>query len=430
MKAKTGLAAVVLTAVLIGCLSGPLPSSSPTATAPAATGSPSAQGSSTPSATATVTPIVPTATAVPLPTATSPATSTAPPATAAEPTPSLAPPTPGANGWVGSDQVAEGQYLDVALVLDASGVAHVAAQGKSGIWHLTNASGDWTRERLTTTARHEVHDSVAIALDDSDGSLWVAYAQRRDDLAPNFSSAVAYVTNKSGPWSQPIDIPGSSELQALAVTGGAIHLASNDQQAEDAEDLSDIFRPLYITNGGGNWAAVPVAERGYNLALRLAPDGRVDLIMESWQPGTDVSTIYQATRAAGAGSFDLQPIIEGLPLYESQEVGALDPTGVPHLFLSQGFPVTATYVRGLGGSQTEPEGVPIMPGSIAFDAQVALHGVDGDRYVTNVGGSFAAQNLACGCEPNDAGIAVDAGGRPHVVLSSRDGIWYTFGPAQ
>jgi len=333
--------------------------------------------------------------------------------------------TPDSSGWVPPALIAEGRYLDVSLVMDGSGAAHVAAQGSSGIWYLTNAGGSWTRERLTTTAPHEVHDSVAI--DGSDGSLWVAYAQRRDDTAPNFSSAVAYVTNQSGAWSQPIDIPGSSELLALAVTGGAIHLASNDQEAADPEDLSDIFRPLYVTNGGGDWAAVPVAERGYNLALRLAPDGGVELIVESWQPGSVDATVYLATGAGGG--FELTPLIESLPR-DTQVAGALDAAGVPHLFLGQGFPVTATYIRGLGDSQTEPESVPFMPDSIVFDSQGALHGVEGDRYLTNVGGSFAAQNLACGCEPNDAGIAVDAGSRPHVVVSSRDGIWYAVGPAQ
>lgn len=337
--------------------------------------------------------------------------------------------TPDPSGWVPPALIAEGRYLEVSLVMDGNGAAHVAAQGSSGIWHLTNAGGSWTRERLTTTAPHEVHDSVAIALDGSDGSLWVAYAQRRDDTAPNFSSAVAYVTNRGGSWSEPIDIPGSYENPLLAVTGGVIHLASEDLEAEDAEDLDDIFRPLYITNSPGDWAAVPVADRGRTSAFGASANGRLELILESWPPASELKTIYHATRDDAAGGFELTPLIEGLPR-DSQVAGALDADGVPHLFIGEGFPPSVTYVRGLGGSQTDPEPAPFIPGSVAFDPQGALHAVEGDRYLSNVGGSFAAQSLACGCEPNDAGIAVDAGGRPHVVVSSRDGIWYAVGPAR
>ena len=62
-------------------------------------------------------------------------------------------PTP-ATSWTGPNLIAQGVFRETDIAIDASGFVHIAAAGAGadnrGIWYITDASGNWTKERIST----------------------------------------------------------------------------------------------------------------------------------------------------------------------------------------------------------------------------------------------------------------------------------------
>ena len=140
----------------------------------------------------------------------------------------LCTPVQATSGWSSPAMVWNGDLSQPSMVMDSHGRAYIAARGDTGIWYLTNKTGTWTRTRLTrdgANAYGKVTDSSPhIALDRSDGSLTIVYTRTVPrDYTPEWT--MHYVTNRSGHWSSPRDIPGDW-AQSVLVRNGTIAIAT------------------------------------------------------------------------------------------------------------------------------------------------------------------------------------------------------------
>lgn len=123
--------------------------------------------------------------------------------------------------WVDTVLTADSQQCRAAMVLDASGRAHVVYMERFDLMHATNASGAWVTmpvDRLDWIG----FPDVSIAIDFS-GALHVSYQDHNADLK--------YATNRSGSWvTSYIDTSGSVGAgNAVRVDGnGAVHITYFD----------------------------------------------------------------------------------------------------------------------------------------------------------------------------------------------------------
>jgi hypothetical protein len=143
----------------------------------------------------------------------------------------VAVPTAAATGWSTPVEVYDGNYSEPSLAVDAHGFAHVVARGDTGIWYLTNKSGSWTRERLTTdhtqSGIHFRAIAPLITIDRSVGKLVVVYETVADVDCEGCYPGVEYITRTGTDWSAPrsIQVNPSSPL-SIAARGGDIAIAA------------------------------------------------------------------------------------------------------------------------------------------------------------------------------------------------------------
>ena len=122
------------------------------------------------------------------------------------------------------------------MAVDAHGFAHVVARGDTGIWYLTNKSGSWTRERLTTDYVQDGYHfraiSPLITIDRSVGKLVAVYQLVSDVDCDPGCFQFEYITRTGTNWSSP---RGIGEIMprgplSIAARGGDIAIAAWDDQ--------------------------------------------------------------------------------------------------------------------------------------------------------------------------------------------------------
>jgi hypothetical protein len=443
----------LLTLLLVACASTAEASPSP-APSPADTTAPSPSPTASPPPGPTTSPD-PTLSPSPTPTPTdTPVGST--PTPASRPTPSFAPAPSPSEGWTGPSRVSERPYLDPSIVVDAVGIPHVAVvlQQRTcaspvclgSIYHLTNESGAWTRERITRPPQAADEEDVgfvdgepSIAID-GNGSLWVAFTRMFDfeNFGP-YPEGVYVVNNSSGSWSNPIRLAGdAANLPSLQVRDGRIYVAYVQGRPTDAWGPNMRFAIMYGTDKGGSFATTRVARHGARPQLRLDGDGRPHLLYQGGRSIDEHDGLYYATGASAGGSFTVE-LVGDTSGEEHRWALALDSDGRPHAAWSI-WPAGTHYARRSGSGWLLTENV--LPTewrvAMAMGASGTVHvaggGEAGVHYATNRSGDFVSERLTRQ-EAMSLGLAVDASGRPHLVFIARDddflprGLWYGVGPA-
>ena len=413
----------------------------PTSTPPEATDSPSpapTDGEPSPS------PAGPTASPAPTPTA------------AAQPTPSFAPTTvPGS--WAGPERISERAYDELSLVVDGQGMAHAAARLGDGIFYLTNAGGSWTRERISRPPQAQDEEDVgyvdrepSIAID-ADGSLWVAFTRMFDfeNFGP-YPEGIYLVTNRSGSWSSAVQLVGdTANSPSLKVRGGHIFFAYVDGRSSDAYDPSARYPVRYGTDLGGSLAFTRVARHGDLPQLELDTDGRPHILFASGASLGNPDGLSYALGAAPSGSFTVEHL-PGTTGNERRAALAVDQSADAHavwnLWPEDAAGPSVSYARRADGSWSSPEELmrdagiqsaiaadPARPGVL----HVGVGGEAGVWYLTDRRGSFQSERLSRQ-EVLSLDLAVDGGGRPHVLFMTGidEGdvvtghqLWYGTGPA-
>ncbi|HUG48772.1 MAG TPA: hypothetical protein VMP67_10220 [Candidatus Limnocylindria bacterium] len=421
----TSLARVSLAGLLLLTACGPSAQVSPS---PTAQPSPT-QASESPTAGAP--------TAGPSPTDTEQPASPTPANPTALASPSAAP-TAAPDAWQGPALISERGYHEPSLVIDASGVAHVAARLNDGIFYLTNASGSWTRERVSRPPRDSADEQPSIAID-ADGTLAVAFTRMYDSELGRFPQEVLVADNRGGTWSSPRQIAAEgANSPSIKLRDGTLHICWVQGGPTDVIDDDAEYPVLYATESGGALDIDEVASNGALPRLELAADGSARILIGSpfWSP---IGVIFAV--GDGAGSFAL----ERLPATTGDERNvklALDDSGAAHAIWSS-WPEnvsqpTIEYATHNGGSWSSPEPVlenaleTALAGDSAGGVRAALGGPDGVWYVIRRGGTLASERLSSE-EPLALDLVVDDSGRAHLVFISRTGagtaFWYGVGPA-
>jgi hypothetical protein len=389
------------------------------------------------------------------------------------PSPPLTPaPTPAATplpeGWIGPDRIFSRGYGNLSLVLGDDGVAHAAAALGGGIFYLTNASGSWTRERLTTglrTRQQIVEDGQPSIAIDSDGSVSIAFVRQsghRQDAFGPYPEAIYLVSNRAGSWSQPAALvsEGDEHSPSLQVRQGQIHLAYQVGYAVDVLSLRSRFPIRYTTNAGGAWTDERVAAHGTAPILRLAPDGTARVLFgDEYGILRATTELRYATATTPTGSFTVEPV-SGSSDEDAFYRLELDDAGRPNVLWVAGEsddgPVI--HVQRRDGSWSHSEitlagaDLPARPGLIAMatDGQGAIHllmntaeyvpvGDDweyrtyGVFYATNRTGELRFDRLPPESASGGA-LTIDQHGRPHLLFGIAewdDGekeLWYGVAP--
>jgi hypothetical protein len=486
--AQPAVVVAVIASIVVGCgsavplatgsaepsLAGVTPGGEPTL-APATPPASATPASATPVPSTTPPPATPSpATPEASPTEPLPATP-APPASA----PALSPP-PLAEGWIGPAEISGRGYDDVSLVVDDDGTVHAVGVLNDDVFHLSNASGEWTRERLTSASRTgasiTAYGNPSIALD-VDGTLGIAYAGGTGDprgMGP-LPDTIYYTTNRGGSWSAPVVVNDAVLFTrpSLQLRDGRFHIAYQAGSPFDVLDPSERYPIRYATGAGGEPSDVQVAEHGTRPILRLAPDGAPHIVFgDAYSVLSDQTELRYATAAAGRDSFTVESIAG------SRDVSVVNPKNDDEVFYgmdvtADGRPIVtwgddgssdpSVHVhRREGGSWSNTVidlaaldlgGLP-RPLATAVDSAGDMHMIvitaawvfddpDGDGvwqnqavyYVTNRGGTLRADRLPTELAWTGS-ITLDGRDRPHLLFGvprgyeGEPGLWYGIAPAE
>ncbi len=456
MRTTYRLSAYLIVLLLAACASPadttPPPEPSPSGTvspipSPLTSGSPSPTPTATPSTIPSPTPI-----SSPPPSATSvPAGIT--PSPVPRPSPSFAAtPTP-TNAWTGPTRVSERPYLDPSIVVDSAGTPHVAVVLEQrrcaspvclgSIYHLTNASRTWTRERITRPPQAADEEDIgymdgepSMAID-RDGSLWIAFTRMFDfeNFGPQ-PEGVYLVSNRGGSWSDPTKLAGDgANRPSLQVRDGRVYVAYVRGRPTDAWGPNMRFPIIYGSDEGGAFTTTRVARHGERPQLRLDGNGRAHLLFQGGRTIDEHDALYYASGPSAGGSFSVEPV-QGTTGLEHRWALALDGDGRPHVAWSI-WPDGIHYARRSGSGWQLTENV--LPNElVAVATGAAVHivggGEPGVHHATNRIGEFESERLTRQ-RALSLDLAVDGDGRPHLVFIGRDenfesrGLWYGVGPA-
>ena len=205
-----------------------------------------------------------------------------------------------------------------SMAADALGYVHIAlASGATnGIVYLSNETGSWRHEQVTTHA--DLDPSIAV---DTNGYVYIAFA--RTDGA----KGIYLLSNASGSWVESLRHAGADRYPSIAVRGVHLYLAFKTAAAS----------LMYQSNSSGSWLSHTV-EAGCCAgapSLRLTTTGLPRIAYSRLQSGV-ARALRFASRDAG-GAWTLQRI---------DASASSDPT----LVLGQSDDPYVIYVRHLGGT--------------------------------------------------------------------------------
>lgn len=337
--------------------------------------------------------------------------------------------------------------------MDADGRVHIAAaeRGSDGIYYLTNVSGDWTEERLTTAPRRGTDIGPSIDIDDN-GSLWIGFTRwtryswcwfdcRGDELYVN--DGIYYIRAGPAGWSEPMLLSADATLGWFKVKAGQIHVT----YARPSEDGSAAY---YATHAEGRWTSTEITANGTVEALRVDGDGRAQLIYVEYDANYTSASYFRGT-ATVAGV----PEAEALPYLEYAERLGFDHAGQPYAAagsslyrLSDGRWSPAREIFAPITVEIDEDAWEATPyvHDVDFDAQGALHAISQDNgdgigvvYATDRGGQLRNDVLIptgmwADAPPPPASLVIDHMGRPQllfVLISGEEddveGLWHVVG---
>jgi hypothetical protein len=329
------------------------------------------------------------------------------------------------------------------IAMDGAGAAHVVATNEEGVIYLSNRSGSWTRQRITSPPPGGYDGNLSLGVD-RDGSLTLALTRFGDwfcfgiGCVAQEPAGIYLMSGDGRAWSEPSAIAeGPNWESSLAVDGGPAHIAFARQDNKGGSSIH------YGTNAGGSWSVEQVAVAAYEPHLELAPDGTARLAFVE-----ETGSAVYLTAASGTGTFSVETLPGGSSTF------ALDAAGRPHVITG------SSHFTHDGSSWTEPmavfEPARLEYGDGEFDEVVVHAGAIDVRngtvhvissndyssgagvwYANNATGPFmpvqlwAADGFVEDGPSGSSGIAVDASGRAHAVFTKPDGgIWYAGPPSQ
>ena len=199
-------------------------------------------------------------------------------------------PVAAVTGWTSPLKILDGHYSNVSMAVDTHGTTHVAAQGKAGIWYVTNKRGSWSRTLVTAASHPGADADPSLALDGSN-HVYIAFGRTGDPCPPpdicGSCSRVedSIVTDRSGSFGPPVVIAGCRcHRPSLRVRAGRLNVAYAADGTAPHGPLSEY--PVYFaTNRSGSWTWSVAAHAGEDPSLRISGDGRARIAYVDWETG-------------------------------------------------------------------------------------------------------------------------------------------------
>lgn len=331
------------------------------------------------------------------------------------------------------------------MAVDPSGNVHIVATGadNDGIWYVTNASGNWVAQQVVAPWDEDPEltgavDEPTIAVDPSDGSVWIAFVYWQcTDCAPGWPDGIYLINNVAGRWSDPVsqDTGDGAMHPSLAVRDNHIYIAW-----AVSGDYFHRYGPVgFATDASGGWESWQVAKAGAFPKVALDTSGQVNILF-----GGD-SVRYAKQRANGSFFVEPLPGTAGSVGHFAHPVPAIDPaTGdiwAAWTTHSGEYGQIADVFVATRGSDGWSEPMSALPGGELIGlgvrqgvAQLAAE-ESGITYANNVGGAFVEQFLY---RPSNfswasAAFALLPSGRPVIVIArdtpgNDSGMWFLKGP--
>jgi len=338
-------------------------------------------------------------------------------------------------GWTAPVMVWNGDYSQSSMVVDRHGHVHIAARGDSGIWYITNRTGTWTRARLTQDVANtygKVTDTDPhIALDRSDGSLTVVYTRTTPrDYIPQWT--LRYITNRSGGWSSPRDIPGMW-AQSVVVRNGAIAIAT---PVVVMCCVGDFHAASFVTNASGHWTTASVgtpthdsSRTPYALSLALDSQGKPRLVF------VKDDRVRYARGTTKLGSFVYETVATVNVVDSIATSIALDGQDRPRIAYANGAgtrfasrDASGWQIRSLTGFASEVTDVRLVIDGGGHPCLALAMGPAGLGYFTKSGGAWHSQRLDARPVRVLGGLALGPNGRVNVLYQrgqTTPRLWFT-----
>lgn len=326
---------------------------------------------------------------------------------------------PTSAGWSSAKRIfaATGQPAH-SMVLDSEGYVYVATEGgtgKPGIYLVTNASGAWQSEKVTSSA--DRWPSIAF----EDGSVYISFTRRTSGQL-----GVWTATNESGDWDVQPRHSGDDGASSLGVHGGTAHIAIRAAGGK----LIHRFGPAGSPSSAGGWttetidgsccSGVPSLGLTTGGAARVAyPDGT----------SSHPAGLRYASRASG-GAWSSQKVdshkVKSVTLQVAED-------GKPHVVFVRSSDGTWYANRGTSGwgsfLHLRPTGygtpdLAVFSGALAF-----VYGSSG-KISYQAGGSliFPPAVTICSSHCSRPELQRYGGGQPSLIYdkygTSSDGIYY------
>ena len=180
------------------------------------------------------------------------------------------------------------------LVIDGARNLHMAWDTDERSWYATNAGGSWERRRLDNAMGNDAQ--VAIG---PDGAVHLLFQQCLNDGSGTCDEAGIYhQTNASGEWvTEHISTDQEDHVEDLLVDpAGAVHLVfSREYNSQAQPDLP--LGVYYMTNASGSWRTVRAAAPGRMGQIERASDGTIHIVFARVDGNLG---IFQATLRNGA----------------------------------------------------------------------------------------------------------------------------------
>jgi hypothetical protein len=288
-------------------------------------------------------------------------------------------------------------------------------------------------------------DQPAIAIDPSDGSVWIAFSYWSCppfDCAPSYADGIFLVNNAGGTWSEPVQLTDSINLHgcevhsSLAVQNGHLYLAC----ASDGDYVQPHGGIMFGTDASGVWSEDWVVLRGVLPHLLLNADGQAAILFASSDlryarpkpnGGFAIEHLPGSAEAGGSWVYSALAVDPVTGDTWAAWTGAANDQGDHPLYLAK---------RGADG-WSDPT-VAIADGDlIGLGVRDGVVQVIADKsgltYASNASGAFVEQVIDASTDHywGDTAFALLPSGRPIVVIardepdSSRSGMWLLKGPA-
>ncbi len=133
----------------------------------------------------------------------------------------LAGPVSAFDGWAGPTRLSGSAGSLYSMAIDTAGRHHIAYEDQHGIHYLSNRSGTWVDRHLTTHPG-DVRPSLAL---DGAGHVYIAFDRNAEITGGGKSSGIYYLTDRSGEWRLVRRTTGAGDVApSLAIRDGKLHL--------------------------------------------------------------------------------------------------------------------------------------------------------------------------------------------------------------